>query len=87
MTLMAFLAVMIRALLRPRLDLALESMALRQQLAVLKSKKPRPRLRAPDRILWMLLQRLWPRWRESLIIVKPETVVRWHREGFRRYWR
>jgi len=78
---------MIHALLRPRLDLALENMALRQQLAVLKTKKPRPSLRASDRILWILLHRLWSRWRDALIIVQPETVIRWHRQGFRRYWR
>lgn len=87
MTLITSLAAMVRALLRPRFDLALENMALRQQLAVLKTKGPRPRLRASDRVLWVLLQRLWPRWREALIIVKPETVIRWHRQGLRRYWR
>ena len=87
MNLISSLAVMIRALLRPRLDLALENMALRQQLGVLKLKKPRPKLRESDRILWMLLHRLWSRWRDALIIVQPETVVRWHRQGFRRYWR
>lgn len=87
MHLIACLAQFIRAVLRPRLDLALENMALRQQLAVLKTKKPRPRLRASDRALWVLLHRLWPRWREALIIVKPETVIRWHRQGFQRYWR
>ncbi len=74
-------------MLRPRLHLALENMALRQQLGVLKLKKPRPKLRESDRILWMLLHRLWSRWRDALIIVQPETVIRWHRQGFRRYWR
>ncbi|MFC1573162.1 integrase core domain-containing protein [Candidatus Eisenbacteria bacterium] len=65
----------------------LENLALRQQLGVLKIKKPRPRLRDTDRILWVLLRRLWPKWRDVLIIVQPETVTRWHREGFRKYWR
>jgi hypothetical protein len=78
--------VLLRALLRSRCDLALENLALRQQLGVLKVKRPRPRLRTRDRFLWILLQRFWPKWQDALIIVKPETVIRWHREGFRRYW-
>ena len=78
---------LLRALLRSRGDLALENLALRQQLAVFKLKTPRPRLRPVDRILWVLLRRIWPRWQDALIIVKPETVIRWHREGFRRFWR
>jgi hypothetical protein len=49
--------------------------------------EPRPRQRIRDRFLWILLLRFWPRWRDGLIIVQPETVIRWHREGFRRYWR
>jgi putative transposase len=76
-----------RALLRSRRDLVLENLALRQQLALLKVETRRPRLRPGDRLLWVLLWRFWPRWREALIIVQPETVIRWHREGFQRYWR
>ena len=87
MNLLTSFVQLIRALLKPRLDLALENMALRQQVAVLKLKRPRPRVRASERILWMLLYRFWSRWRDALIIVKPETVIRWHREGFRKYWR
>ena len=74
-------------LLRSRRDLVLENLALRQQLGVLKVKRPCPRLRAADRMLWVILHRLWPKWKEALIIVQPETVIRWHRDGFRRYWR
>ena len=74
-------------MLKPRLDLALENMALRQQVAVLKVKRSQPRIRVSDRILWVLLRRIWPKWRDTLVIVKPETVIRWHRQGFRRYWR
>jgi len=70
-----------------RADLILENLALRQQLAVLQRKHPRPRLRASDRVFWIALRRGWPRWKETLAIVQPETVIRWHREGFRRYWR
>jgi hypothetical protein len=76
-----------RALLKSRRDLALENLPLRQQLAILKVKASRPRLRPSDRVLWRLLRRLWPAWRNALIVVQPETVIRWHREGFRRYWR
>lgn len=72
---------------RSRCSLALEILALRQQLGVLKRKTPRPRLRIQDRVFWILLRRLWPAWNKVLIIVKPETVVAWHRAGFRLFWR
>ena len=72
---------------RSRHDLGLEILALRQQLAVLKRRHPRPRLKRRDRMFWAVLCRLWGRWSDALIIVKPETVVRWHRAGFRLYWR
>jgi putative transposase len=67
--------------------LATENLALRQQLAVLKHRYPRPRLTDGDRLFWVLLCRWWTGWRESLHIVQPETVIRWHRQGFRYYWR
>jgi len=66
--------------------LALENLALRQQLAAWKVRQPRPPLAATDRIFWVVLSRFWKNWRSSLQIVQPETVVRWHRQGFRRYW-
>src|SRR5215469_1997744 len=72
---------------RSRHDLAVELVALRQQLSVLKRKNPRPRLDRWDRLFWVVLRRLWSRWAEALIVVKPETVVSWHRAGFRLYWR
>jgi hypothetical protein len=62
-------------------------LALRQQLAVYAQARPRPRLTSLDRAFWLALQRFWPRWKEVLVVVKPETVVRWHRQGFRLYWR
>lgn len=74
------------SLTRTRRDLAYENLLLRQQLAVLKEKGVRPQLSATDRSFWVLVYRVWPRWRDALHIVKPETVVRWHREGFRRHW-
>lgn len=64
-----------------------ENLALRQQLAVFKRKTPRPRLRRRDRNFWVWLAWLWRDWRSALVIVQPETVVRWHRAGFRLYWR
>lgn len=77
----------IRVFFRSRTDTALEVVALRHQLAVLKRKRPRPPLRSLDRLFWTLLHRCWSRWAEALIIVKPSTVVSWHRSGFRLYWR
>src|SRR5438094_1044308 len=67
-------------------ELALENLVLRQQLAVWKVRQPRPRLTAMDRIFWVVLSRLWKSWRHSLQVVRPETVVGWHRQGFRLYW-
>jgi hypothetical protein len=70
-----------------RRDLLLENLALRQQLAVLKGRRPLVRLTVADKWFWVMLRRLWPGWRQTLILVRPETVVRWHRAGFRRYWK
>lgn len=67
--------------------LATENLVLRQQLAVLKQRHPRPRLTDADRLFWVALSATWSDWREALHIVQPETVVRWHRQGFRYYWR
>jgi len=67
--------------------LAVENLALRHQLAVLQRTAKKPRLRRSDRALWVLLSRFWNDWLDSLAIVQPETVIRWHREGFRLYWR
>jgi hypothetical protein len=68
-------------------DLALENLALRQQLAIFKRRHPRPRLRPTDRLFWVWLSKFWTDWREALIIVTPETVIAWHRQAFRFYWR
>ena len=61
----------------------IEILALRHQLAVLQRQKKRARLRAADRLLWVVISRLWKQWRSALVIVKPETVIAWHRKGFR----
>ena len=72
---------------RSRHDLALELVALRQQVGVLKRKSPRPQLSPWDRLFWLGLRRWWSKWASVLVVVKPETVVGWHRAGFRGYWR
>ena len=71
---------------RSRRTLLLENLALRQQLTVLKRKHPRPKLRASDKLFWVLARRFWSAWKQSLLVVTPETVARWHRAGFRMYW-
>ena len=75
-----------RSAVRTHRELALENLALRQQLAVWKLRRPRPRLTVLDRIFWVVLSRFWQSWRSSLQVVRAETVVGWHRQGFRRYW-
>ena len=70
-----------------RAHLTVENLALRQQLAVMRRSHKRPRLRPRDRLFWTWLMRFWPHWKSALIIVKPDTVIRWHRQGFRLYWR
>jgi hypothetical protein len=77
----------IRSSARSRRDLALENLALCQQVATLKIRCPRPRLRDSDRMFWVILSHIWPNWTKVLHIVRPETVVRWHRQGFRYSWR
>jgi hypothetical protein len=67
------------AFFRSRSDLALEILALRQQVAVLKRKRPRPSVNLSDRLFWVLLRQFWSSWKSVLIIVKPDTVVGWHR--------
>jgi putative transposase len=76
----------LRSALRPRASLVAENLALRQQLAVLRRKRKRPQLAPIDRAFWVVLCRAWSRWAETLTIVKPETVIRWHRRGFARFW-
>jgi putative transposase len=74
-----------RRALRPRSAVLLENLALRQQLAFY-SGAARPRLHAGDRCFWSLLAQAWPGWRSPLLFVQPETVIRWHRTAWRRYW-
>jgi hypothetical protein len=71
---------------RSHRDVALENLVLRHQLQVALRSRPTLRLQRQDRLLWVWLRRLWPAWRGHLLIVQPETVVHWHRKGWRLYW-
>ena len=79
--------VFLRSILRSQASLAAENLALRQQLAILKHKTKLPRLRPRDRVFWVWLSKFWSNWRSVLVIVQPDTVVRWHHKGFKLYWR
>ena len=78
----------IRQGFRTRAAIQAEILALRHQLLVLQrsARAHKVRLTASDRFLWVWLSRLWREWRSALLIVKPETVIAWHRQGFRLYW-
>jgi hypothetical protein len=77
----------IPAALRSRRDLVLESLLLHHRLAVAARLKRRPRQRMRDRVLWLLGRRFCSDWRRHLVLVTPDTVVRWHRQGWRLFWR
>ena len=68
-------------------DLVMENLALRRQLSIMKRTTKRPQLHCKDRLCWVFLCRFWRHWREVLIIVKPDTVVRWHKQGFQLFWK
>src|SRR6516225_4990518 len=84
--LLRWLGILIRAAVRERRDLALENLAIRQQLGVLKRRKGVARLRRKDRLFWVVLSRIWAPWRQALHMVNGDTVVAWQRKGFRIYW-
>jgi hypothetical protein len=67
---------------QPRASLVAENLVLRRQLATLRRTTRRPRLRPIDRPFWVLLSRVWSRWVDVLVIVRPETVIAWYRRGF-----
>ena len=75
------------AFFRSRKEQAIVELALREQLATYAQERSQPRLRPLDRAFWVALFRFWPGWKEVLVIVKPETVIRWHRKGFQLHWR
>jgi len=80
------LGTLVRLLLARR-SLLPENLALRQQLAVLKRRHPRPRLDRFDKLFWVAVRQFWSGWQQSFLAVTPETVARWHRGGFRLYWK
>ena len=75
------------AMFKSRRQLVLENMALRQQLAIQQRSIKCPKINNSDRLFWIWLSRIWNNWKSALIVVKPETVVHWHRKGFKYYWR
>jgi putative transposase len=84
---MLFSVIALRSLIGSRLELQLENLALRHQIGVLQRSARKPlRLRSKDRFFWVCLSRIWRDWRSTLVIVRPETVVAWHRKGFRLFW-
>jgi transposase InsO family protein len=84
--LLRLLSILSARFFRTRRELLLENLALRQQLAVLKQKHPQPRIAAHDKLFWVILRRLWRGWKRVLVLVQPETVVRWHRARFKLSW-
>jgi len=74
----------LRSGLFTRRDLLLEALALRHQLGVL--SRANRRFHSSDRVFWLCLRRVWPRWREALVLIQPSTVARWHRRGFHGWW-
>ena len=70
-----------------RRDLLLENLALRQQLAAIRRRNRAPRLSPPDKLFWIILRKVWPGWRQALILIQPDTVVGWHKAGFKLYWK
>ncbi len=77
----------LRVLFMSRGSLALENLALRQQLAAYARRQKRVHVRPQERVFWVALSKVWVSWRSALIMVKPATVIAWHRRGFQRYWR
>ena len=80
------LVVALVSVLRSRVSLHLEVLALRHQLAVLQGGGRRPRLKPGDRLLWVWLSRVWSCWQDALVFVKPGTVISWQRKRFRDHW-
>lgn len=87
MALFPLLLTLARSFFAPRMELMAEILALRQQLAILNRTTKRPSLRFRDRLFWIALASFWQSWRSALLIVKPETAIKWRRQCFRLYWR
>src|SRR6202165_6219962 len=84
--LLLWIGALIRLFCCSRGNLVLENLVLRQHLAVLKRRHRRPSLGLLDKLFWVVVRRFWSAWKQALLVVTPETVVRWHRAGFRMYW-
>jgi hypothetical protein len=84
--LVSLLVWILRAVFTSRRSLALENLALRQQLAAYTRTQKRPRLKPGEKAIWVALSKVWPDWRSPLVLVKPVTVIAWHRRGHPRYW-
>ena len=82
----SFCARALRAMCLRRADLVIENLALKQQVTAFKKERPRPSLDDTDRAFWVALRSSWPAWASRLVIVNADTVTRWNRERFRRYW-
>ena len=87
MSICKVLFLLFRGLFISRTSLVLENLALRQQLAVQQRTIKQPKLKNKGRLFWAWFSQIWPAWRSALIIVKPETVIKWHRQSFKLYWR
>lgn len=74
-------------LFRPKHDLLLENIALRQQILVLERQVKRPKFRDRERAFWVVLSRHWSGWKSPLRLVQPQTVVSWHRRSWRLFWK
>jgi putative transposase len=83
---LAFLLRLFTSPFRATVDLEIEVLALRQQLAIYQRSIPRPRLRLRDRLFWCWLSRLWSGWKDALVVVKPATVIAWRRRKFAQFW-
>ena len=84
---MQMMFALVRKLFADRADLAAENLALRQQLAILNRKSQRPRLNDIDRAFWAAMKDHFENWAGALVIVKPDTVIRWQKKRFRDFWR
>lgn len=82
-----YLAYALAAIFKSKSQLVAENLCLRQQLVVLKRRQARPRLRDADRRFWVLVCHWFSDWSNCLIVVKSDTVIRWHRKGCKAYWR
>ena len=87
MSVLTLVIAFLGSLLKSERQLRLENLALRQQVAMLQQSVKRPRVSAVDKIFWILFSRYVDGWRQVLHSLHPDTVVRWHRQGFRLYWR